>query len=351
MQGSRQHLTRFFMKLRNSVNHIEAVARVYHSWITGLVLSIVSRKGSSEARDFVFTLFRNQHEEKFLIGLKKLEIDNEPDAVACAKYHYFSNQLGGVSVEFLEESPEKAWIRYPPPRWIWSGTAICAIPSEVNRAMLYGWHAQNGVTLKNAKLGFVCTGTTVDGFPGLEGFYREFEQPLEKDQRLQFRFDLTCPQIDPKYLPALDSATWPDQRKAKAYRNYSMEFVRNALPVLVDQFGPEEAQALGTLNAKQIGMQHYHDLSNNMEITGRSPEDFIKLLNLFFKSSGDFVVGSERRYIERTNRKLFPGLPHKVVSECETSLLEGFLSSHNRFLRLKADTNGDNDRFTVVNTT
>ena len=81
---------------------------------------------------------------------------------------------------------------------------------------------------------------------------------------------------------------------------------------------------------------------------------FIKHYNSLvqgFKSSGDFVVGSERRYIERTNRKLFPGLPHKVVSECETSLLEGFLSSHNRFLSLKADTDGDNDRFTVVNTT
>ena len=43
----------------------------------------------------------------------------------------------------------KAWVRYPPPRWIWSGTAICGIPSEVSRAMLRGWHANNGVVLGN----------------------------------------------------------------------------------------------------------------------------------------------------------------------------------------------------------
>ena len=130
------------MKLENSTSHVEAVARVYHSWITGLVLSVISRKGALQAKNFVFQLFRDQHEEKFLIGLDKLGINKDPDAVACAKYHYFSNQLGGVSVEYLEESSRKAWIRYPPPRWIWSGTAICAVPSDVNRAMLYGWHAQ-----------------------------------------------------------------------------------------------------------------------------------------------------------------------------------------------------------------
>ena len=151
------------MAASNEAQRIEAVARLYHAWVTGLVLSLVNRKGAEVAREFVFRLFRQQHHEKFLPGLEKLGLREEPDAVACAKYHYFSNQLGGVSVEYLEESPRKAWIRYPPPRWIWYGTAICAIPSPVNRAMLYGWHAHNGVTLGNPRLGFVCTGTTVDG--------------------------------------------------------------------------------------------------------------------------------------------------------------------------------------------
>ena len=41
--------------------------------------------------------------------------------------------------------------------------------------MLRGWHANNGVVLGNPRLGFVCTGQTVDGQPGLEGYYKEWD--------------------------------------------------------------------------------------------------------------------------------------------------------------------------------
>src|ERR1700729_2976542 len=141
----------------------KAVAKLYNALMTGLVLSLVSRKGGEDARRFVFAHFRRQHLEKFLPGLKKLGLDRLPDAVACAQYHYFSNALGGVKTQYVAESPRKAWVRYPPPRWIWQGTAICAIPREVNEAMLHGWHGHNGVSLGNPRLGFVCTGQTVEG--------------------------------------------------------------------------------------------------------------------------------------------------------------------------------------------
>jgi hypothetical protein len=146
--------------------------------LTGLILTVITRKSHHAAEEFVFRLFRRQHLAMFLPGLKKLGLDKEPAAVAASKYHYFSNQLGGVKVEYYEESPRKAWIRYPPPRWIWKGTAICAVPSKVNRAMLRGWHAHNGVTMGNLRLGFVCTKTTVDGQPGLEGYYFEYDHDL-----------------------------------------------------------------------------------------------------------------------------------------------------------------------------
>ena len=29
-----------------------------------------------------------------------------------------------AGIEYLAESEHKAWIRYPPPRWIWRGPAI-----------------------------------------------------------------------------------------------------------------------------------------------------------------------------------------------------------------------------------
>jgi len=145
-----------------------AVSVLYQALLTGLVLTLVTRRSEDEAAEFVFRLFRRQHLEKFLPGLAKLGLDRLPPAVACAQYHYLSNQMGGVKTEYAYESDRKAWVRYPPPRWIWYGSAICGIPSRVNAAMLHGWHGHNGVTLGNPRLGFVCTGQTVDGHPGLE---------------------------------------------------------------------------------------------------------------------------------------------------------------------------------------
>src|SRR5687767_5547505 len=54
---------------------------------------------------------------------RQARLEEAPPAVAAAQYHYLSNWIGGVHVEYMYESDRKAWIRYPPPRWIWQGTA------------------------------------------------------------------------------------------------------------------------------------------------------------------------------------------------------------------------------------
>jgi hypothetical protein len=164
-----------------------AVARLYHSWVTELIVMVVTRRGAAAGAELVFRLFRRQHREKFLLGLDKLGLAGLPAAVASAQYHYLSNLIGGVRVEYIGEGERKAWIRYPPPRWIWQGTAICAIPSEVSRAMLRGWHAENGVSLGNPRLGFVCTKQTVDGQDALEGYFLEHDRALGPAERLRLR--------------------------------------------------------------------------------------------------------------------------------------------------------------------
>ena len=156
---------------------------------------MVTRRGTADAAEFVFRVFRRQQQERFLPGLEKLGLSHLPPAVAAAQYHYLSNWIGGVHVEYMYESDRKAWIRYPPPRWIWKGTAICGVPGEVSRAMLRGWHANNGVTLGNPKLGFVCTKQSVDGQDGLEGYYCEYDHALELDQRLVFARHLEAPLV------------------------------------------------------------------------------------------------------------------------------------------------------------
>ena len=161
----------------------------------------------------------------------------------------------------MYETDRKAWIRYPPPRWIWRGTAICGVPGEVSRAMLRGWHANNGVALGNPNLGFVCTKQSVDGQDGLEGYYCEYDHPLELDQRLVFARHLEAPLFDPATAPALPVASWPKPRLEKAYRNYAMEYVRTAAPVMVQLFGPEDAGYLLHLTGKLIGMQYFDEIA------------------------------------------------------------------------------------------
>ena len=270
-----------------------SVAELYHAYFTGLILTIVSRRGTSDAAEFVFRVFRRQQQERFLPGLEKLGLRNLPPAVAAAQYHYLSNWIGGVSVEYMHESDRKAWIRYSPPRWIWKGTAICGVPGEVSRAMLRGWHGNNGVALGNLKLGFVCTKQSVDGQDGLEGYYSEHDHDLEIDQRLVFARHLEAPMFDADKAPALPVSSWPKPRLEKAYRNYAMEYVRTAAPVAVQVFGPDDAGYLLHLTGKLIGMQYFDETARGLGSSRGSAKEFVAFLHTLLEAQGDAVEISE----------------------------------------------------------
>jgi hypothetical protein len=264
-----------------------SVADLYHTYFTGLILTMVTRCGTSDAAAFVFRVFRRQQQERFLPGLEKLGLTHLPPAVAAAQYHYLSNWIGGVHVEYMYEADRKAWIRYPPPRWIWRGTAICGVPGEVSRAMLRGWHANNGVSLGNPRLGFVCTKQSVDGQDGLEGYYCEYDRAIDADQRLVFARHLEAPLFDPALAPALPVANWPKPRLEKAYRNYAMEYVRTAAPVLVQLLGPEEAGYLLKLTGKLIGMQHFDEIRRGFACDRGNAGAFAAFLHALFEAQGD----------------------------------------------------------------
>jgi hypothetical protein len=73
---------------------------------------VVTRRGTADAAEFVFRVFRRQRQERFLPGFEKLDLSHLPPAVAAAQYHYLSNWVGGVHVEYMYETDRKAWIRY-----------------------------------------------------------------------------------------------------------------------------------------------------------------------------------------------------------------------------------------------
>ena len=85
----------------------------------------------------------------------------------------------------MRESDRKAWVNFVPPRWIYPGASICGLPSEVSRAFLRGWYAQNGVSLGNPRLGFVCTAQTTDGQHGLSGYFLEHDREIGPEERLE----------------------------------------------------------------------------------------------------------------------------------------------------------------------
>lgn len=319
----------------------KAIAKLYNALMTGLVLTLVSQRGSDAARDFVFTHFRRQHLEKFLSGLKKLGLDHLPHAVACAQYHYFSNALGGVKTEYIYESDRKAWVRYPPPRWIWQGTAICGIPREVNEAMLHGWHGHNGVSLKNPRLGFVCTGQTVEGDPGLEGYYYEYDRDLAPDERVRFAPDERAPQFDPAKAAKLDSASWPETRLRKVERSYAMEYVRSMLPAMMSLFGAEETLALVGRTARLIGLQFYEESAVLLGVADNSANSFANYLIALASAQGEEIEATPTAVTQKTWR-LMEGidLESDAPFRAWNALWEGALAAHNRQLALQTSREG-----------
>lgn len=316
-----------------------AVADLYHTYFTGLILTLVGRRGSSDAARWMHAVFRHQHHEKFLSSFEKLGLVDMPHAVACAAYHYLSNSIGGVSVEFMKESDRKAWVRFVPPRWVYPGAAICGVPSEVSRGFLTGWYAQNGVSLKNPRLGFVCTAQTVDGQHGLAGYFLEYDHDLAPDERLVFRPGEMPPPFDPEAAPRLPASDWTTERLARAYRNYAMEYVRSGLPRLIELFGETEGAHLGHLTGRQIGAQSYKEIAGAAGVESDDAEALARLLAWIAEGEGDSATvsrDSDGVLLTRTGWRLMRGItnPSRGVMDAWNGLIEGLAMVHNRFLTI-----------------
>lgn len=324
---------------------IEAVALLHHAWFTGLILTIASRDGAAVVGDWVRRTFRRQHEAKFLSSFAKLGLDGLPHAVACARYHYLSNRIGGVEVELVAEHDRKAWVRFPHPRWIYEGTAICGVPETVSHGFLRGWYAQNGVSLRNPRLGFVCTSQDMTAEHGFSGYFVEEDRALAPDERLRFRYDEVMPPFDPSIAPALPPE-WTAERLSNAKRNYAMDYVANGLAELTGD-GPARAR----LAARLVGRQYYRQLQAMLGI-GDGRDAFAAFLAAMAEGQGD------RATIERADDRCVVvwdgarGLCEIALASDDalaawSGLWEGCLATHDRFARLVVARGGTGVRLTV----
>lgn len=319
------------------VSAYQAIAMLYHALLTGIILSVTMRKGSAKAGDLIFNVYRQHHLNKFLDGLKKLGLSSEPDAVAAAKYHYLSNTIGGVSVEYMPESNTKAWVRFVHPRWIYEGAAICGIPLDVSRAMLKAWYAYNGVSLNNPRLGFVCTSEDMDGGYGLAGYFYEYDHDLADTERLKFVSGEEPPMFDPALAPQLTIDTWPAGRLEKARRNYAMDLISLTLPALTELLGTDDGAFLGRISAKLIGLQYYQQTASLLNTRDQSIEEFARYYCRLAEAQGDRVEwtpGQGEVIIRQYSWRLMDHMKElpRGVFDAWMGLWEGALISHNRFL-------------------
>lgn len=318
------------------ISDYRVVAELHHRMTTGLILSLITRQSEETAADILYRLFRRQHSETFLPGLEKLGLTGLPDAVASAQYHYLSNAIGTVKVEFMPESDRKAWIRYPPPRWIFDGTAICGVTNAITIAMMRGWHAHNGDALGNPNLGFVCTGMTTNGDPGLEGYFYEYDAPLAPEDKLRFEPNEQAPRFVPDAAPTVDTAAWPALRLAKAERNYALYYVRSMFAVLLDVFGPSNAAALVHLTARLVGMQFYDATRDMLDLTDPSRQGFAEYLERISRAMGNgpsLAEENEAIVIANHDWRLMQPLQPDLL-RAWNGIWEGACAVHDRSLAL-----------------
>jgi len=316
---------------------------------------VAVEQGKDVVGEWIFRLFRRQHEDKFLASFEKLGLSDLPDAVAAAKYHVLSNSVGGVRVEYMEESDTKAWVRFRYPRWMYDGPAICGIPVEASRGFLRGWYAQNGVSLNNPRLGFVCVSEDLTGQFGLCGYFKHYDHDLAEDQRLVFARDEVPPLYDPAAQPIPPSEHWNAERLAKASRNYAVEYCRNGIRELVGVIGREAALDIGKRAARLIGLQQFATLADKLGCVDGGVSDAGRFLAEALMGMGDDVTVSLRddppsATVTQGGLRIVRGLEGQDRSdllECWIELWRGAIHSHREFYNVEARINDDGLDWTI----
>ena len=328
---------------------IEMQAHLHHQYFLGLQLMVAVEEGREVVGDWMFRLFRRQHEDKFLSSFHKLGLSDLPHAVACAKYHAVSNGVGGVRVEYMEETEKKAWVRFRYPRWMYDGPAICGIPVEASRGFLKGWYAQNGVSLKNPRLGFVCVSEDMTGQFGLCGYFQEYDHDLAPEERLRFASDETPPPFDPAKQPSPPGEHWSEERLSKANRNYAMEYCRNGICELVGVIDPQRALDIGRRAARLTGLQQYKHMADAVGCTDGDVADAARFLAIAFSGIGDeteLEISADRHSATVHQRGLrivrgMDGDDRENMLSCWVELWRGAVSSHRAFIDTDVENHGE----------
>ncbi len=291
----------------------DLIADFWTSLWSSIQLSILRDKGADDLVHFKTLILRTHQRTHFLEGLDKLHIDRSlPPAIAAARYHYLSNKIGGLNLQYIEESHKKVWIRYLPPVWSFPDLSLVAVPSSVQRAIFAGWHPFNGLSLGAPQLGFVVTKVVQEGEPYDEGYFLEYDHVLEPDERVQYLPTPKSPDFDPASAPSLDSAEWPAERLDKARRNFARGYVEDGIRTAVQMYGEHAGSALIANAARLCALVKYEKVRADLGIHGNDARSFVQVEAALSRCANEKMEVVELRpgeYSVIRKNKLFEGQP------------------------------------------
>ena len=278
----------------------ETIARLWAGQYAAFQLTLLREKGEEALTEFKYRILSMHQKTHFLDGLGKLGISRDlPPAVIAGRYHYLSNLVGGLGMEYIEESPRRVWIRYLAPQWGFPGAGMFAVPSRAARAVFAGWHAHNGVSLGCPRLGFVLTKLYQDGEPYDEGYFQEDDHDLAPDERIQYRPVTSSPDFDPARAPQLDPGAWPEERRSRALRKFALGYVEDGIRTCLEMFGVHAATGIVAQALRAYAIQYYHELREAFGIAdGRARG----LAHLFAHLAE--LAGEETAYREETPTRI-----------------------------------------------
>jgi hypothetical protein len=260
--------------------------KLWSRTFSGLLMATLRSYGSDVLDRLWAALLRSHQDRYYVASLQKLGIAGDTPARAAAKYHYFSNALGGLTMQYIEETPKKVWIRYLAPSWTYPGTALHALPKGIRRTVFSTWHPRNGELMGCLRLGWVCTKLIDEGDPYDEGYFIEHERDLDPSERATFERPNTTPEFLPGTAPVLDPAAWPEVRLLRANRNYAGEYVRDTVDQLYQLLGEAGAHDVVAHTMRVLAAQYVHELAGDVKIDASSAEGLAGLHGELHRACG-----------------------------------------------------------------
>jgi hypothetical protein len=282
-------------------HRVDVVGTFGWSVVSGLTAIVLREKGETALNNVWRSLMAAEQSQRFVEALDKLGIRGEPPAVTAAKYHYFSNSIGGLNLQYMEETPKKVWIRYLPPWGTFPGISALTVPPSVRRTILSTWHPRNGELLGCPRLGWVATKFVAEGHQYDEGYFFEYDHDLRPEERFRVEHVEHTPEFDPARAPKLDPEQWPEARILKGSASYASDYVKHVIEVVVSQFGMNTASYMLSCAMKLLAVQFTPSLKSLTKTEGNDPA---ALAHMFTAIMGAFKNQPQTRSISADSVEL-----------------------------------------------